>query len=435
MRVKFSLTPVLLALTLLLGACATGTSKKQEGSGGINALEHRDKPYLVVVSLDGFRWDYPERFQPTTIRRMIDSGFRAERLLPVFPTLTFPNHYSIATGLYPERHGIVGNRFYAPEFDLWYELSNRETVEDGRFYSGEPIWVTAEKQGMVSAAFFFVGTEAAIQGIRPTHWYSFSKSHPGEARVDQAIAWLKEPEAGRPHLVTLYFEDVDDQSHWNGVGSEPAVAAVHRVDRLLERLMTGIRALPHGDQVNVLVVSDHGQSGYPPEGETLVLGQHIDLAGIRVVGKGSYSQLYYSDSEAERVRDDQETLRQAWNNGRVLTPGDAPAEWNIGDNPRWPDLIVQPDPGYRVVRHADQIESINPGDHGWPPEFTDMHGVLFGTGPAFRPGASTGPVRVVDIYPLMLSVLGLKGPGPIDGNPEALEDILVAGPTEPSARD
>jgi predicted AlkP superfamily pyrophosphatase or phosphodiesterase len=414
--------------TYMFFFCASAAAQNPgTGSGGRNTPQQASKPYLVLVSLDGFRWDYPERFKPQTIQKMMRHGFRAERMIPVFPTLTFPNHYSIATGLYPEHHGLVANYFRAPGLHAWYELRLRDTVEDGRFYGGEPIWVSAERQGMVTAAYFFVGTEAAIQGIRPTHWRSFTKSVSGEERVDQVLAWLNEPEITRPHFVTLYFEDVDDHSHWSGVGSHAAREAIQTVDRHLNRLLTGIRTLPYGDQVNVLVVSDHGQSSYRIDSEPLVLEEHIDLSGIRVIGKGSYAFLNLAQADPQRISRMQQNLESAWHHGRVLTPAQAPASWNIGSNPRWPDLMVLPDPGYAVVSSRDQIDTLNPGAHGWPPEFPDMHGVLFGLGPAFRKGARTGPVRAVDIYPMMLQVLGLKAPASIDGDSNALRSVLTSG--------
>jgi predicted AlkP superfamily pyrophosphatase or phosphodiesterase len=386
------------------------------GSGGINAPGQTDKPYLVVVSLDGFRWDYPDLHSLPAIDRMIETGFRAERLRPVFPTLTFPNHYSIATGLYPDRHGLVGNRFPVPELGAWYELSNRETVEDGRFYSGEPIWVTAESQGMVSAAYFFVGTEASIHGIAPTHWRSYSKRVSGDERVDQVLAWLAEPAEKRPHLLMLYFEDVDDHSHWAGVGSESANAAIGRVDGYLQRLLGGIEDLPHGDRVNILVVSDHGQAGYRPDREALVLDEHVDLKGIRIVGEGSYAFLYFAEPDPERMQLVQSTINAAWGNGEALRPRQAPGGWRVGVNDRWPHLILVAEPGHAIVSTAARLGSLSAGTHGWSPDDEDMHGVLFGLGPQLASGARLGEVHSVDVYPLMLEILSLTGPPGTDGD-------------------
>ena len=173
-----------------------------KGTGGTNALHQQDKPYLILISVDGFRWDYMDRYPTPNMDRISAGGSTAERLRPVFPTLTFPNHYSIATGLYPAHHGLVGNEFHEPKRDLWYSMRDRKTVEDRWFYNGEPIWVTAETQGMVAASFFFVGTEAPVNGVSPTHWRSYDKKITGEERVDQVLTWLTEPEENRPHVFT-----------------------------------------------------------------------------------------------------------------------------------------------------------------------------------------------------------------------------------------
>ncbi len=421
---------VLVALLLIftappLSAREAGANPFPQGSRGTNAPEQLDKPYLILISLDGFRWDYPDLYDLPNIRRIIDQGFRAERLLPVFPTLTFPNHYSIATGLFPDHHGLVGNRFPAPELDAWYELSNRETVQDRRYYRGEPIWVTAESQGMVSAAFFFVGTEAPVRGIRPSHWRNYSKKIPGEERVDQVLEWLAAPDLQRPHLVTLYFEDVDDHSHWSGTQSEPAIAAIQRVDGYLGRLLTGLGALPHGDRVNILVVSDHGQDGYRPDSAPLVLDEIVDLEGIRVVGQGSFAFLYLPGPDPARISELQSVINQAWEHGRALTPEETPESWKLGTSNRWPHLILAPDSGYAVVKSREYFPKLNPGAHGWSPDNPAMHGVLFGQGPNLRRGLRLGAVRNVDIYPLMLGILSLDGPEDLDGDPAALSKALI----------
>ena len=154
-----------------------------QGSGGINLPEHRDKPYLVLVSLDGFRWDYQDLYNTPALDRIAADGVRAERMIPVFPTLTFPNHYSIATGLYPAHHGLIDNTFPNDDLSDWYSIRRREAVQDGAWYAGEPVWVAAEKAGMVTAAYYFVGTEADIQGIPMTYWHTFDASVPGTTRV------------------------------------------------------------------------------------------------------------------------------------------------------------------------------------------------------------------------------------------------------------
>jgi predicted AlkP superfamily pyrophosphatase or phosphodiesterase len=418
MRILAALLSIWLSSTLADGSALSG-------SGGVNAAQHLDKPYLVLVSIDGFRWDYLDRHPTPNLDRLIASGSRADRLIPVFPTLTFPNHYSIATGLYPSRHGIVANEFPSPHRDRWYATHNRETVEDASFYAGEPIWVTAESQGMVSAAFFFVGTEAPIKGASPSHWYRFDKKIPGEQRVDQVLEWLAEEVESRPHMITLYFEDVDDHSHWYGPGAGEMIESVQRVDAHIGRLLDGIATMPHGDEVNVIVVSDHGQGTYIDDQEPFVMDEFVDIGNTRIIESGSYVFLYFNTPDEDRAKAMTGIINRHWNHGRAYLPGETPEIWQTGENASFPDLILIPDAGYAALSSLDKVGKINAGDHGWAPEDQAMHGIFIASGPNIRPGVPLGNVRNVDIYPLMTSILGLEPASDIDSDPSAVAEKLI----------
>jgi len=417
-----------LLLALLFAAAGQAQARPADtsphGSGGVNTKTQRAKPYLVLVSIDGFRWDYMDRHPTPNLHRVAAAGARAERLLPVFPTLTFPNHYSIATGLYPAHHGLVGNDFPNRTRDNWYSLRKRATVEDPGFYAGEPIWVAAETQGMVAAAFFFVGTEAPVMGVPPSHWRSYDKKIPGEERVDQVLAWLAEAPENRPHLYTLYFEDVDDNSHWYGPDSVENAAAIELVDAYMGRLLDGVGKLPWADAVNIILLSDHGQGAYIENRQPYLLSDHVDLAGTSIVEGGSYLFLYLEHKEPERAAAIAAKVNAGWTHGHAYLPENAPAQWHVDDNPSFPDVVLMPDEGYAVLSGMDKVGKINAGDHGWAPDAPTMHGFFVACGPNIRTGARTGPVRNIDIYPLMLSILGLRGPPSIDGEAANLADIL-----------
>jgi len=407
------------------------TGETVRGSGGINAAHQQDKPYLILVSIDGYRWDYMDLFPTPNIDRVAAAGSRVERLLPVFPTLTFPNHYSIATGLYPANHGLVANYFPDPERGKWYSLKNRDTVEDPGFYAGEPIWVTAETQGMVAASFFFVGSEAAIQGVSPTHWRSFDKSIPGEERVDQVLAWLAEPPETRPHLYTLYFEMVDNNSHWYGPGSPESIEAISQVDAYIGRLLDGLEKLPYADQVNIMLVSDHGQRAYLEDTQAFVLDEYVDFTDTTVIEGGAYLFMHFKQDDPALAREIVDTVNAHWDHGHAYVPADTPDQWHVDDNPRFPDVILTPEPGYAVISSAEKIGKITAGSHGWAPEAPAMHGFLVASGPNIKPGLKLGPVNSVDIYPLMLSILGLDAPEKIDGDPCTLARILIPPEANP----
>ncbi len=398
------------------------------GSGGVNAPAQRDKPYLLLISIDGFRWDYQDLYKTPALDRLAARGVRAESLQPVFPTLTFPNHYSIATGLYPANHGIVANDFPDPDSDDWYFHNRPKIVQQGRWYGGEPIWVTAEKNGMVAAAFFFIGTEADIGGIKPTYWHQFDDNISASRRVNQVLKWLEMPVETRPHLITLYFEHVDRNTHEYGIGSKESVREIKRIDRYLGWLIDGIDKLPHGEDVYIILVSDHGQSGYDRDAKILALNKFLSLDSISIVGGGSYAFLYFDKKDPARAKKIRDKINRVWRTGRAWLPEEAPASWHINRAPGFPDVIVQPDPHYAVTSGKDKMYELLRGNHGWDPSFKDMHGIFLAAGPRLPKGETLGTVSNLDIYPLMMEILEISLTTPIDGDPDLLTRLLAPRP-------
>jgi predicted AlkP superfamily pyrophosphatase or phosphodiesterase len=391
---------------------------------GRNAPGKADSPYLVLISIDGFGWDYMSLYPTPALDRIARAGIRAESMRPVFPSLTFPNHYSIATGLYPSEHGIVHNHFPDETRENWYHLWDRESVEDGNWYGGEPIWVTAEKNGLVSAAYYFVGTEAAIQGVLPSHWHSFDASVPGGDRVAQVIEWLQWPEDRRPHLVTLYFEHVDTAGHDFGQGSPELAGAVAEVDANIGRLLDAIAEMSFASEVYVLVVSDHGQANYVNPESTFVLRDHVDPTGLEVFAGGAYAWIYQEQPDRERALAIRDAINDNWANGRAVLRDEAPAEWHVTDSQRFPDIFLVPELGHGVVADREVLAGLKPGDHGWDPSNKAMHGIFLAAGPALPSGRMIGEVSVVEIYPLMLELLQIDAPLPASGR-DGLRSLVI----------
>jgi predicted AlkP superfamily pyrophosphatase or phosphodiesterase len=379
-------------------------------SQGVNAPEHRDKPVVVMVSLDGYRWDYPDLYPTPVIQRLVDSGVRAERLLPVFPTLTFPNHYTLVTGLAPGQHGIVGNEF--PDGDRRYALRDRNAVEDGSFYEGAPLWNLAEFQGMVAACFFWVGSEADIQGVRPTHWRFYDEDVSNEARVDQVIDWIAEPPETRPRLITLYFSDVDSWSHYRGVGSPEFIEALTGVDRALGRLLAGIEIQPHASDVYLLLVSDHGQAGYR-DNSPFILADHVPLDGLHIVDQGPAVYAWQDAPDPETAQAIADSVNRAWYHGQAYTRATAPKAWGLPDSPRHPDLVFQANAGHGVLSRRGEERAMSRGDHGWDPADPEMHGVFLARGPGLGAGLTVGPVDARAVYALVAGWLGLEIPATV----------------------
>src|SRR6056297_1116144 len=255
---------VLLSFISVLFFSACKSSSSAVSLPTLNSDETLNKHYVILVSLDGFRWDYVERFNPPFLNRFIENGIRAKSLIPSFPSKTFPNHYTIATGMYPEKHGLIGNRFYSHKKDQVYSIGNREVVEDGTFYGGIPLWIQAGRSGMVTASYFFVGSEANILGSWPTYYEKYDESIKNEERVSKVLQWLSSHPEKRPHLITMYFSDMDDTGHRYGPNADNELKkTLMGLDKNLESLFEGVKAT--GLPVDIIIVSDHGMVEVPKE--------------------------------------------------------------------------------------------------------------------------------------------------------------------------
>ena len=396
---------------------------QSSGTGGVNEPAVRSRPHVVLVSFDGFHPGYLARFETPSFDRLAARGMRAASLVSVFPSLTFPGHYSIATGLHPEAHGVVGNRFFDPVRGAEFSYRRQDDAQDGSWWGGEPIWVTAEKQGMVSAAFFFPGTEADIGGVRPSHWRPYDGRVPNRERIDQVLAWLALPPAQRPHLVTLYFSLVDSAGHRLGPDHRDMRRSVESADRLLGQLMEGIDALPHGDRVALVVVSDHGMAAPDPE-QTTVLPEVTDLAGVRLTGTGPSVSLHVGDQERARVLRDRLNARLV--HARAYLRAELPAHLHAGGNARLGDLLVMPT-GMGMVQFSPDDRPPS-GMHGWDPTLPQMHGIFLAAGPGIASAVTLPAVDAVDVYPLVAHLLGLTPSPEVAGRLDAFAPALEPAP-------
>lgn len=412
------LAAVLVGLSLLLAPALAFA----QGTGGVNAPEQREKPYVVVISFDGFRHDYIDRVETPNFDRLIARGALADGLIPVFPSKTFPNHYAIATGMYAQNHGLVDNNFWDPELGDFYTLRDREKVGDGRWYGGEPIWVTAERQGMVTAAYFFVGTEAPVAGVRPSHYRLYDGSVPNETRVEQVIEWLRMPEETRPHLIMLYFSDADDAGHRYGPDAPEVDEAVRELDRVLGLLLDGVATLPIADQVHFVLVSDHGMTGLDPE-KADFLDDHVDLDGIRVFGGGPYAVLW-TDGDTDRRDRIVAALNKGLRHARAYTRDEIPEEFNYKHHRRAGDILVLAEPGWQIGQSRAR-GPMTGGTHGWDPAAREMHGLFLAAGPRIREGVRIPAFRNVHVYPFIARILGLTPNPSVNGRLEVLAPILT----------
>ncbi|MDD2965129.1 MAG: ectonucleotide pyrophosphatase/phosphodiesterase [Bacteroidales bacterium] len=373
--------------------------------------------YVVMLSLDAFRWDYQDIYNTPNLKAISSNGVHARSLISSFPTVTFPNHYSMATGLYPNNHGLVFNNFYDTAMKASYRVGDRKAVENGAFYGGEPIWVTAEKQGMISASYFWVGTEAPVQGVQPTYWKRYEHKFPFENRIDTVIHWLSMPLEKRPRLITFYMHEPDEVSHHFGPRSQPTRLMVERLDSLVGVLRHKLTALPIADSINLIVVSDHGMEDVSQERVVLVddfvprewiVRSHgsSPAIGLVVIDR-------YVDSVLLRLKHVDHI--RAWRNTEV------PQRLHFGSNPRIGNVVVLADSAWNVGLKGDKFKYV--GAHGFDNANTNMHGIFYAEGPAFRKNFGYRSIPNVCLYPIIARILHLK-PAATDGKLEEVKEML-----------
>ena len=436
MEVSARRAGLLLLIVAALAACSGGRATVQtgpaatQGSGGVNRPEHFDKPHVVLISLDGFRHDYLDTRALPNLRRLMQRGARAKAMIPVFPSLTFPNHYSLVTGLYPEHHGIVANTFYDPARRQTYALGSRDAVSDGSWYRGEPIWVTAETQGMVAACFFWPGSEAPIKNVRPTMWTAYDASIPNADRVKRVLEWLRLPPEKRPHVITLYFSDVDSASHAGTLDSRRVDDALRAVDASIGMLVDGIDALPIRSQVYVLVTSDHGMVETTAK-QGIRLDSLVDMDDIEQSFGGPVAMLHVRGGEPARALRVRDAINARLQHGRAYLRHDVPERHRFRDDRRIGDVVIIMEEAWTIVVMPRLVEAasriVRPdrwGAHGWDPEFATMHAIFIASGPGIRAGATISLVNNVDVYPLMTELLGLRPAPRIDGKPGLRESLM-----------
>lgn len=406
-----------LVLVLLLSVWTTTFSQEKE-------------PIVILISLDGFRHDYVERFQPENLIRFISEGTAAKGLIPSFPTKTFPNHYTIATGMLPEHHGLVDNAFYEPAKDQVYTMGNREIVQDGYWYGGTPIWVLAEQQGIKAASYFFVGTEAPIQGVRPSYYFDYDGGVPNLTRIAKVFDWLRLPAVERPRLITLYFSDMDDTGHRYGPNNDLELKkTLDRLDHELGALFEGLESfdLP----IHVVLVSDHGMTEVKQE--NLILLEDL-TAGIQgqVVNNGALAHLHLEDSKVKK-----KVIQLLLSRNPNISIDDLSTTENYSDLTAFPqrkgNLLILPKEGYyltdvrgkvRYQNNAARFQTQVFGEHGFTPRYVDMQGIFYAKGPQIKEGLKLEPFQNIHIYPLLCRILGLPIPLGIDGKLEVLLPVL-----------
>jgi len=388
------------------------------GSPKFRSGTNTNKSYLVVLSLDGFRWDYPEMYQTPNFDSLARTGVKAKSLIPCFPSKTFPNHYSIATGLYPEHHGIVLNTFTDPEAGD-YKLSDRNAVENPAFYLGEPIWVTAENQNVRTACFYWPGSEAPVKGIYADTWKKYDANVPFGSRIDSVISWLEKPAAQRPHLVMAYFDEPDHTGHAHGPFAPKTRNVVVRMDSLVGVFRRKLNRLDIADSINFVVISDHGM-GQITTDKSIALADYLKEEWVdKIRGGNPVVMLKPFDNYRDTVRRALSGIPHL----KVYSRTSMPAEFHYNRSNRILDHVCVADSGYAV--YWDRSNFTDGGTHGYDPSNTDMHAIFYGSGPAFKTNfESSESIRNIDLYSLFSEILGVR-PAENDGSLSGVLPFLV----------
>ncbi|WP_133479334.1 ectonucleotide pyrophosphatase/phosphodiesterase [Cognatilysobacter segetis] len=377
----------------------------------------------ILVSIDGLRAGDVARGRMPNLDALARDGVRAEGMRPSYPSLTFPNHYTLVTGLRPDRHGLVHNTVDDARLGR-FTMDDEVAVGDARWWDagGEPIWSSAEKAGIRTATMFWPGSAAPIGGVRPSEWRPFDESFAGTARVDTVLGWLDRPAATRPRLVTLYFEDVDHAEHDRGPDSADAEKARQTVDGYLGRLRQGLAARGLAGRVNLVVVSDHGMATVAP-GHAVAVEDMVpaDVATNITTGQSlGFRPLPGREAEAERRLLGRHDHYECW------TRATMPARWHYGANPRVPPIVCQMDEGWngdRAAKIARRPAGRTTGSHGYDPALPSMRATFVASGPSFRRGVVLPVIDNVDVYPMLARIVGVA-PQPNDGDPAALLPAL-----------
>lgn len=355
--------------------------------------------YVVLVSMDGFRWDYQKQFNLQNLKQIEKQGVHAKSMKPSYPTKTFPNHYSIVTGLYPDHHGIINNVFYDAALNQSFSLSSN-AKNDSRFYGGNPIWNVAEQQGVKTASFFWPGSD--IDKRNPSYFKNYDGRIPYGARIDTVIKWLQLPEKQRPHLVTLYFDEPDHTGHNFGPLSLENKKMVIKMDSVMGALSRRLDQLAIGKQINLIIVSDHGMADISNDKKIAVLNYlKPEWLGYKDVINPIMSlqaKPGFQDSIASALT--KVPHIKFWKAAEV------PERLHYGTNSRVHDFVIEAEKGYSLVNKKDQ--NIKGGTHGYDNKNKDMHAVFYAKGPAFKVNKKVRTFENVSVYPLIAKILDLK---------------------------
>jgi predicted AlkP superfamily pyrophosphatase or phosphodiesterase len=414
-----------LALGLLFSASlfAQNDTTQKIVPGRKNSPDQVKKPYVILISADGFRYDYAKKYHASHLIELANQGVKAPYMLPSYPSVTFPNHYTITSGLYPSHHGLVDNNFYDRDRKEFYSSGNKTKVADASWYYGTPLWVLAEKQQMLSASFYWVASEAPIQDTRPTYYYVYNEKIGIHNRIQTVVDWLKLPEESRPHFIAFYLPQVDHAGHQYGPDAPETEREVLFVDSTVNELNKAVKAT--GLPVNFVFVSDHGMVKIDAE-NTLALPAAVDTSKFIVSGDGTQVQLYAKNPND--IRGAYEAIKKEAKGYEVYLRVNMPERLHYDKSDDWHnrigDIILMAD--CPKIFNINKRKKLNRGTHGFDPAVVkEMQATFYAWGPAFKQHVTVQAFQNVNIYPLITAILGLNVTEKIDGTKKLAAEALL----------
>ena len=383
----------------------------------------KDSPYVILVSFDGFRWDYSERGLTPNLDKMKNDGVHALSLQPCFPTKTFPNHYSLITGLYPENHGIIFNTFTNPFTKERYSLKNRKAVREGKWYIGESFWETAERNGIITGSYFWPGSELNDESRRPTYFKHYNHNQPYLSRVDSIINWLSLPAIERPRFISIYFHDTDSYGHDYGPNSEQLNKSISRLDSIMGYLHESLERINLIDSTNIILVSDHGMTEISVDKtiniEKMLDGYEVDYGGTKT--------LMMIDAQKKDEEEIYKLLKENENHYKVYMREDFPEYLHFSRHPFIYPILVMADLNWSLVTNrwlGSMSKYSSRGNHGYDNTQIDMHGVFIASGPSLKENFKCGSLMNIDVYPLLCELFGISQKTQIDGKLNRIVHVL-----------
>ena len=372
------------------------------GSSSGTDLSYYGEPStpLILISIDGFRWDYFDKVETPNFDQLIANGSKADGLKTSYPSKTFPNHISIVTGNYPSNHGIISNYFYDADFDEYFYIGAGSTAaQDGKWIDAEPIWVTIEKQAKRAMIMFWPMSDAEIMGIRPSKYYVYNEDPTNLDRMDQILSWLVHTGNARPSFLASYFSVVDSKGHSYGPDGDETIEAIRVVDEAIGHLIDGLEAQNILNEVNIMIVSDHGMTE-TPDTKVINIADYINLDDVVTVGGGPFMEIRPNEGKLESVYQALQNI----DNTQVFKKEDIPDKFNYKNNNRIEPILLLADEHWSIMTPGRTPIA---GSHGYDPDYQSMNGIFIAHGPAFKSGFSGPEIHNIHLYEMMCKILGV----------------------------